>query len=145
MSSRLHNLFFYLSGHRLVRFLFSGGMAFATNFILLFVLVDFFGVWYLLAAVISFICSVLVSFLLQKFFTFADFTRDRIPQQGSLYLGLQVFNLCLNTFLMYVGVDLLHISYLISQVIIATGMAVYNFFIYKHFVFRPDTSYTGTK
>ena len=132
----------YLYNHRVVRFLFSGGLAAAANIIPLFVLVHFFYIWYLLAAVVAFITAVAVSFMMQKFFTFNDYTRHKINQQTSLYLGVQIFNLCFNTLLMYVGVDLLHIQYLIAQVLISGSMAVYNFFVYKHLVFTPDAIYT---
>ncbi|MBI2673860.1 MAG: GtrA family protein [Candidatus Zambryskibacteria bacterium] len=132
----------YLYNHRVVRFLFSGGLAAAANIIPLFVLVHFFYIWYLLAAVVAFITAVAVSFMMQKFFTFNDYTREKIKQQTVLYLGIQIFNLCLNTLLMYVGVDLLHIHYILAQVLISGMMAVYNFFVYKHLVFTPDAVYT---
>jgi len=132
----------YLYNHRVVRFLFSGGLAAAANIIPLFVLVHFFYIWYLLAAVVAFITAVAVSFMMQKFFTFNDYTREKIKQQTVLYLGIQIFNLCLNTLFMYIGVDLLHIHYILAQVLISGMMAVYNFFVYKHLVFTPDAVYT---
>ena len=132
----------YLYNHRVVRFLFSGGCATAANIIPLFVLVHFFNMWYLLAAVVAFIVATAVSFMMQKFFTFNDYTRHKINQQTSLYLGVQIFNLCFNTLLMYIGVDILHIQYILAQVLISSAMAVYNFFVYKHLVFTPDAVYT---
>jgi putative flippase GtrA len=128
--------------HRIARFLFSGGFATATNVILLFVLVRFFYMWYLLAAILSFIAAVVVSFMMQKFFTFNDYTKEKIKQQTVFYLGIQIFNLCLNTLLMYIGVDLLNIQYVLTQVLISSVMAVYNFFVYKYLVFTPDAVYT---
>ena len=131
----------YLYNHRIVRYLFSGGSATAANIIPLFVLVHFFNMWYLLAAIISFILAVIVSFLMQKFFTFNDYTREKIKLQTAFYLGIQIINLCLNTLLMYIAVDLLHVQYVLAQVLISGAMAVYNFFIYKHIVFTPDAVY----
>lgn len=130
-----------IANHRIARFIFSGGSAAATNIILLFVLVRFFYMWYLLAAVAAFLVAVIVSFTLQKFFTFNDYTKSETGKQAAFYLGFQVFNLCLNTLLMYVGVDLMHIQYLIAQVLISGGMAICNFFVYKHLVFTPDAVY----
>ena len=98
--------------------------------------------WYLLAAVVAFLVAVAVSFMLQKFFTFNDYTKSKTGKQAAFYLGFQVFNLCFNTLLMYVGVDLLHTQYLVAQILISGIMAVYNFFVYKHFVFTPDAVYT---
>ena len=139
---KFYTLSLYLYNHSVVRFLFSGGLAAAANIIPLFVLVHFFYIWYLLAAVVAFITAVAVSFMMQKFFTFNDYTREKIKQQTVLYLGIQIFNLCLNTLFMYIGVDLLHIHYILAQVLISGMMAVYNFFVYKHLVFTPDAVYT---
>lgn len=139
---KFYNFSVYLYKHRIARYLFSGGFATAANIIPLFVLVHFFYMWYLLATSLSFIAAVTVSFTMQKFFTFNDYTREKIKQQTALYLGIQIFNLCLNTLLMYIGVDILHIQYIIAQVLISGVMAVYNFFVYKHLVFTPDAVYT---
>ena len=79
--------------------------------------------------------------MMQKFFTFNDYSKDKTKQQSTLYFGIQIFNLSLNTLLMYIGVSLLGVPYLISQVVIAGAMAVYNFFIYRYLVFTPDAIY----
>ena len=139
---KFHNFSLYLYNHRIARFLFSGGLATVTNIGLLFILVHFFYMWYLLAAILSFVAAVIVSFTMQKFFTFNDYTREKIKQQTAFYFGIQIFNLCLNTLLMYIGVDLLRIQYVLAQVLISGGMAIYNFFVYKHMVFTPDAVYT---
>lgn len=128
-----------------MRYLIAGGTAFATNIILLFILVHFFHVWYLFAAITSFIGGVYVSFMMQKFFTFNDYGKEKIRKQQAIYLGVQVFNLGINTLFMYIGVDLFHLSYLISQILIASVMAVYNFFIYKYLIFCPVEFYKITE
>lgn len=124
--------------NRIIRYLISGGSVMATDLVVLFILTHFFRLWYLLSAVIAFIAAVIVSFTMQKFFTFNDQSRDTIHKQMVFYLSLQVFNLFLNTWLMYIGVDLLHFHYLVSQISISALMAISNFFIYKHLVFSPD-------
>mgnify|MGYP001566205052 CR=1 FL=1 len=138
---KFYNFSLYLMNHRVSRFIFSGGMAAFTNLATLFVLVHFFHVWYLMAAVISFIVSVYVSFMMQKFFTFNDQNKSKTRKQATFYLGFQIFNLSLNTLFMYIGVNFLHIQYLIAQVLIAVVMAIYNFFVYKYLVFTPDDVY----
>lgn len=122
---------------RPLRYLLAGGTATVANLTLLYVLVHFFHVWYLEAAVFSFMVGMCVSFVLQKFFTFSHFSNERLKRQTSLHLTVQVFNLCLNTALMYVGVDLLHVPYLLAQFLISAGMAIYSFLFYKHLVFTP--------
>lgn len=121
---------------RIVRYLISGTLATTTTFVVLFVLVHFFHVWYLLATVVAFIMGVCVSFTMQKLFTFNDYSRDTIPIQTTVFFGIQIFNLSINTLLMYVSVDVVHVHYLLSQVIVAGAIALYSFFVYKHLIFR---------
>jgi len=125
----------------LIRYIISGGTAAVVNLGILFILVHFFNNWYLISSVISYALAILVSFLMQKYFTFKDFTKDRIGEQGVLHVGIQVFNLCLNTLLMYLLVDLGGIYYLLAQIISAGSIAVYSFFLYKHMVFAPAVVY----
>jgi putative flippase GtrA len=122
---------------RAIRYLISGGSAVATNLFLLFILVHFFYVWYLLAAILSYVSSICVSFLMQKFFTFNDYSREKIQQQTIAYPIIQIFNLGANTLFMYVFVDLFGIHYLLSQVIIGGVIAMYSFFVYRQ-MFAPQ-------
>jgi len=135
---KFFNFTLYLYNHRIVRYLFSGGMAAITNIAILFALVHFFHVWYLLAAVASYIFAISVSFMMQKFFTFSDYTKRKIKQQTLFYFLIQLFNLGLNTLLMYISVDILKIYYIVAQVLIIGIIAIYSFFAYKHLVFTPD-------
>ena len=139
--SKLLDFSLYLVSHRLVRFLFSGGMAVLTNVGLLFLLVHVFGIYYLSSSIIAFTVAIFVSFTLQKFFTFNDRNRSKIRQQATFYFGFQIFNLGVNTLFMYIEVDLLHIQYLVAQMLIVIVMTIYNFFVYKHLVFTPDAIY----
>ncbi len=117
---------------RFFRFLVSGGIATGTHLLILFVLVHFAGMWYLSATVLTYCISIAVSFTLQKIFTFNDYSKHKIPQQTMYYFGIQLMNICINTFLMYVAVDMLHIHYLVSQVILAGCIALYSFFLYRY-------------
>ncbi len=139
--SKLLDFSLYLVSHRIVRFLFSGGMAVLTNVGLLFLLVHVFGIYYLSSSIIAFTVAIFVSFTLQKFFTFNDRNRSKIRQQATFYFGFQIFNLGVNTLFMYIEVDLLHIQYLVAQMLIVIVMTIYNFFVYKHLVFTPDAIY----
>lgn len=126
---------------RVLRYLISGGSAAVTNLVVLFILVHFFHIWYLFSAVLSFAVAVFVSFLMQKFFTFNDYTKYKIKRQSALYLGIQIFNLGPNALLLYIAVDKFHIHYLISQIVVLGIIAVYSFFLFKHLVFTPDAAY----
>ncbi|OGZ73735.1 MAG: hypothetical protein A2832_00735 [Candidatus Zambryskibacteria bacterium RIFCSPHIGHO2_01_FULL_44_22b] len=120
----------------IIRYIISGGSGAVVNLSTLFVLVHFFQVWYLLSVIMAFVVAFFVSFSMQKFFTFNDDSLEKIKKQSIFYLGIQIFNLGVNALLMYISVDILNIHYLISQFFVLGFIAVYSFFIFKHFIFN---------
>lgn len=123
---------------RILRFIISGGIAAAVNLTLLFALVHFIKMWYLLATNISYVSSIIVSFTMQKFFAFNDYSRDKILRQSIFYFVFQGINVSINTFLMFLSVDLLNLHYMVSQVIVGGMIALYSFFIYRNIIFYPN-------
>ncbi|MFA6273107.1 MAG: GtrA family protein [Candidatus Paceibacterota bacterium] len=123
------------------RYLIGGACGAATNVFFLFLLVDVFGVWYLQAAVWSFLISWLVSFLLQKYWTFQNYSTENgvLQKQATLFFAVSFLNLGINTLLMYIFVDFFQLWYLLAQVFSSALIAISSFFIYKHFVFKEKT------
>lgn len=117
---------------KIVRFIISGGTGAATDLLLLYVLVDVFGVWYLASAAIAFIISQIVSFMLQKHWTFGDMTRGRMHKQAMAYLSLGLINLGVNSLFMYILVDKIEVHYLLAQAISSAIIAIYSYIVYSH-------------
>ena len=106
------------------------------DLILLYVLTDVFGIWYLFSATLAFCMSFFVSFFLQKYWTFRDREQEKIYRQMGLYFAVAVTNLGLNTLLLYLSVDILRIWYLLAQVLVIAVIAVESFMIYKFLIFN---------
>lgn len=117
----------------------TGGVAFSVNITVLYWLTSILDIYYLISTVFAFLASFSVSFLMQKFWTFKDHSRVGWHAQLSLYLTLQVINLGFNALLMYTFVEYLHVWYILSQTIIALGLAVISFFINKAYIFKPQS------
>ncbi len=126
--------------YRLIRYLISGGTAAASNLLFLFILVQFFGMHYLSASVLAFIMSVAVSFTMQKFWTFQDTQMQGTHMQFGRYIVVMLFNLFLNTLLMYIFVEKFSLWYLLAQFITTALVAIVGYFGYKYFVFRREPS-----
>lgn len=122
----------------LIRYIFAGGLAFMTNIGLLFIFVKYLEWWYLTASTIAFIISVIISFLAQKYITFRDKTTDRVGHQATQYIIIALFNVTANAIMMFILVDIIHILYLISQVISAGLIAVWSLFVYRFIIFRDN-------
>ena len=120
----------------LIRYLFAGGLAFATNLALLFIFAHYFHLWYLTASTLAFIISVIVSFTVQKFITFRDKTTDKVHHQIAKYIAIALFNVSANGGMMYALVDMAQIHYMFAQVFSAGIIAVWSLAVYRYFIFK---------
>ncbi len=119
-----------------VKFFFAGATAATVDLFFLFL---FYGVfkWELVFSTsLAFILSFIVSFTLQKFWTFRNYCQKKMPVQFVIYITNAFIGLNINGFLMHTLVYNVGIWYLFSQVIVNFTIGVYNFFIYKFIVFR---------
>jgi putative flippase GtrA len=111
------------------RFLISGSIGAVVNLGLLFSLTSWLELWYLASAVIAFIVAMFASFTLQKFWTFRDNNLDRVSNQFRFFVSIAVFNLGLNTLLMYLFVDGTGLHYLLAQVFAGGLIAIWSFLL----------------
>lgn len=123
---------------KLVRYLFSGGMAAVTNLVLLWLFTDVCHIWYLLSSILAFLIAFGVSFVLQKFFTFQDHATEGIHGQAAAYFAVTGTNLLVNTGLMYLFVDIGHMNYLLAQVAASIIIAVEGYVVYNIFIFKKQ-------
>jgi|SRR3989344_80563 len=124
---------------RIVRFLISGGIATGVNLLALYLLVHVMGMWYLTSSIVAFFVGFVASFMLQKFWTFKDHRRDVMGKQLIIYLLIVLFNLGLNTGLVYVFVEYAKFWPLVAQALASLVIAFEGFFAYRMLVFR-DTN-----
>lgn len=115
---------------RVFRFGIAGFAAFATN-ICVFYLVSQGGVWYLVASAAGFLSGFVTSFALQKFWTFGDRETKRWKQQASAYFAVIVFNLGVNTGMVFVLVEYAGFLPAIAQITATAAIASWSFFAYK--------------
>lgn len=123
---------------QLVRYVISGGTAAFINLALLYVLTDYLSIWYLFSVALSYVVGFFVSFFLQKFWTFRDGRKDQINKQLMIYACIAGFGLGFNVLSMYFLVDIMHIWYMFSQIIVGFILAFCNFLFYKFFVFNQE-------
>lgn len=121
---------------KIVRFLISGSLAAGTNLGLLYVLTDLLKIWYLISAIFSFVAGFLVSFILQKIWTFQDTSRERVHSQAGAFFMVALTGLGVNIASLYILVDYLGVHYLMAQIIVGVFIAVANFFVYHFVIFK---------
>ncbi len=122
--------------HKATKYLISGGAATAVNLGTVYVLTDWFSVYYLISSVVGFVLAICVSFTLQKFWTFENHSRDFIHWQALIFLTTALTGLMLNTILVYSLVQYLSQHYLLAQILSGVVIAILNFFTYQKLIFR---------
>lgn len=122
--------------HKILRFLISGGLATGADFFFLYAFTEWAGFHYLFSVVLAFLISVVISFILQKFWTFKNLSRENMRNQASVFIGLACFNLVINTLFVFMFVEYANLHYLVGQFLTSGLIAVGNFFVYHFIIFK---------
>ncbi len=122
---------------KIIRYLISGATAAAVNIGTLYVLTEFFHMWYLSASVFSVCVAIVVSFTLQKFWTFRNSQTQNIHHQAIRYAVIVLCNLALNTGLVFCFVEYAGWPPVGAQFRASLLIAFESFFAYKFLVFHP--------
>jgi len=117
------------------RYIIVGGIVAFVNLCALYFLTEYVGFHYLVSVTFAFIIAVVLSFVLQKFWTFQDHGTDVVHKQASIFFVVAITNFFLNFGLIYFFVEKLHIWYLLSQFLISAGVAFISFVVYRRFIF----------
>lgn len=125
-----------------IRYLISGGTS-AVVYLGLTWLLEFEGFHYIATVSIAFVAAAIVSFLLQKFFTFQHKEVDGVHIQFSFFLVLGIVNLILNDILVYIQIHYLDVPYLVLAAAIANvTVALYSYFVYNNWIFKKKLGHT---
>lgn len=120
----------------LLRYLVAGFTGAFTQIGLLYVFTDVVGLWYIYSTLLSFASAMVVSFVLQKTWTFGDGNIDSAKTQFAGYTVVALLGIVINTTFMYIFVDLFRIWYILAQIMVGAIIASFNFLMYKFFIFN---------
>lgn len=121
---------------QLFRYFFVGGAAFLVDFGSLFVLTDFFGVYYLISAAIAFILGLIVNYGLSISWVFNNRTLENSTLEFGVFSLIGIVGLGLNEIFIWFFTAEIGFYYLISKMISAVIVLFWNFFARKFVLFR---------
>jgi putative flippase GtrA len=125
----------FFTKHTAIRFIISGGTSAVVDLTLLYIFNVTWGIHYLLAAILAFLCAFFVSFTLHKFWTFKSH-EVKTRKQVVLYFAASLFGLFLNTLFMYIFVDYFLMHVIVAQILTGGIVAFSSFFISRRYVFK---------
>ncbi len=123
---------------KICKFLIAGSLSTLTHLLSLFLLHEYFNIKVVLASSLAFCLAFIISFSLQKYWTFRNYSRRKFIKQLFIYLITAIISLNINAFLLHTLVNVLDLWYLIAQVLVSFFIAIINFFSYKLLVFKTD-------
>lgn len=123
---------------QIMKFGFVGFLCFFIDYGIMVFLTELFGVNYLLSSGISYSISTIVNYILSVTVVFeTDKDKNRI-KEFILFVFLSVIGLGVNELCMKIGVDLLHIHYMIVKIGATAVVMVYNFVTRKMFIEKKN-------
>ncbi len=121
---------------QLFRYIFVGGAAFIVDFTSLFILTDFFGIYYLISAAIAFILGLFVNYFLSVKWVFNKRKIENRTFEFGIFAVIGIIGLGLNEVIIWFFTEDLQIYYLLSKIIAAVIILFWNFFARKLALFR---------
>lgn len=112
---------------QLFRYVFVGGTAFIVDFGFLYFFSDICGIYYLISAVLSFIISVLVNYIMSTKWVFNQDNIDNRLVEFNLFILISTIGLVFTEILLYFFTDVIGLYYLISKIISAIIVLFWNF------------------
>ena len=108
------------------------------NWIIFFML-NYMGVYYITANIIAYLIATANSYFWNSKWVFKSKKQDNLKTQVRFTL-LNLIGLVLNSIVLYLLVDLLHLSKMISLIIATAIIMIINYFINKVWVFKVNMS-----
>lgn len=102
---------------------------------ILFILLNSFGIYYIISNVIAYSISTLNSYLWNSKWVF-KYSGDNVKETSVKFIVLNIIGLTLNTIILYLLVDIVGLNKLIALVITTGIVMILNYFINKLWVFK---------
>jgi len=132
----MDNLMNKKSFYEFIKFSIVGIVNTFVNLLVLFILTEFFGVYYLISAVFAFLAAVTNSFILNKIWTFNYKLKNNLHIKYTQFLIVSVIAFFVNLWILYFFTEYLHFYYLLSQIIGIVCNLIINFLGNKLWTFK---------
>ena len=132
--SLVFKLINYFLAKKFIRFSISGGIATVADVLILYILTDWLGVWYLLSATLSFIVGTFIHYFICSYWVFkADKKKFR---QYMVFVSVQTVGLLINLTVIYILVEYFFVWYILAKLMAVFVGLIWNFFVNSKFTFK---------
>jgi len=121
---------------QLFRYTFVGGFSFLVDFGTLFILTEYFYIYYLVSAGIAFILGLTINYFLSVRWVFSSRAMENRLLEFLFFALIGLIGLVLNELFLWIFTDILLIYYLLSKIITTFIVYFWNFFARKLLLFN---------
>ncbi|MDO8493192.1 MAG: glycosyltransferase [bacterium] len=108
----------FLRKHKfIIKYIFTGVSVSSLDVVLLYVFREYYSLWYLYSAILSLVVSYTVAFIVQKYWTFSDYSSHDLHGQFLWYVFSVLTSIFLNLALFATLLELTNINYLLAQLL----------------------------
>lgn len=118
------------------RYFFVGGTGFVTDFIIYFILTRYFHLFYITANIVSFMTAMAVTYVMSVAWVFPQRGERTMLAEFGLFAAIGVIGLAINSLVLGLLTQKMHIFDLIAKVVAAAIVYIWNFFVRKYFLFN---------
>lgn len=118
------------------RYTIVGGLAFVVDIALLYVFTEYFHLYYLLSAGLSFTCGLLVNFIIARKIVFSRTSQHNHFFEFTIVGLISLIGLGLNQTLIWYATERIGLYYMYSKIIAAIVVYSWNFFARKYSLYK---------
>jgi len=118
------------------RYFWVGGLAFIVDFGSLYIFTEFFRIYYITSATLSFVLGIMVNYFLSIRWVFQKRSVTNKRSEFSIFAIIGVVGLVLSNFLIWFFTEQAHFYYLISKIVAVVFVYLWNYFARKYTLFR---------
>lgn len=119
-----------------VRFAMVGVIGTFVNIFILYLLTEYYNIYYMVSAFFGFIVAATINFILNKIWTFGESLKTNLTQKYAQFFIVSLIALTVNIIFLYIFTEYFKVYYIVSQ-IIAIGLSlIINFIGNKIWTFR---------
>ncbi len=115
------------------------GIATIVDMGVLFILTTYFNLYYLISAIFSYICGMIINYSFNKYLTFKNKSK-RIAPQFAIFATVALIGLGLNELILLILTEIFNVWYLNSKLISVGIVMFWSFFAHKKITFKVDIS-----
>lgn len=121
---------------QLFRYTFVGGIAFIFDFGSLYILTEYYNIYYLISAAIAFLLGLTINYFLSIVWVFQKRSIESKYMEFIVFALIGIFGLVLNGLIIWFFTEIVNIHYMYSKLISTVIVYLWNFFIRKFVLFR---------